>query len=171
MSDRERPQITEAEFERCKAATMMHKAVVTVLLEGAIRALGERATMHDNSKLIEPELSGYAELVPKLQRTTFGSDEYHAVLKEMAPVIAHHNENNRHHPEHHALGVAGMNLIDVLEMAIDWYAASMRSSSSFEEGVEHNIKRFGLHPQLAAIIKATAPLLEKWAEEVAAVVT
>ena len=167
---REKP-LTDGAIERSKAIAMIHKAVVSMLIGGAIRELGERSLMHDNSKLIAPELEGYAELVPKLQRTEYGSPEYHAVLEEMAPVIAHHVENNRHHPEFHEDGVDGMNLIDFLEMAIDWYAASTRSSSTFEEGLEHNIKRFKLSPQTAAIIRNSAPFLEQWAKEFARVLT
>lgn len=48
-----------------------------------------------------------------------------------------------------------MNLIDVVEMVCDWYAASLRSDTDFEKGLELNCKRFEIDDQLAKIIYNT----------------
>lgn len=54
-----------------------------------------------------------------------------------------------------------MNLIDVLEMACDWKAASLRhTDGDFNRSVELCSERFNIAPQLAQIILNTAVLFE-----------
>lgn len=115
--------------------------------------LMRRAAWHDMSKLREPEKSGYDQLGAALQGVAYGSDEYRAALEANAPTVAHHYAENRHHPEHWADGIAGMSLLDVLEMVADWKAASERGGGALD--VERNIKRFGIEPQLAEILRNT----------------
>ena len=75
----------------------------------------------------------------------------------MGPALAHHYANNRHHPEHHKNGVDDMTLIDVLEMLIDWKAASERhNDGNILKSIEKNADRFGLSPQLVKILENTA---------------
>lgn len=58
--------------------------------------------------------------------------------------------------EHTYSGVSGMNLVDLLEMWIDWYASSMRhADGDMGKSIDLNEKRFGLDPQLVAIFKNT----------------
>lgn len=74
----------------------------------------------------------------------------------MKPALDHHYANNRHHPEHHQGGIDGMNLLDVLEMWIDWYCSSMRhADGSMEKSITVNEKRFSMNPQLVAIFRNT----------------
>ena len=40
--------------------------------------------------------------------------------------IEHHYAVNSHHPEHYEAGIAGMSLFDLIEMLVDWKAASER---------------------------------------------
>jgi hypothetical protein len=44
----------------------------------------------------------------------------------MKPAIQHHYKANSHHPEFYDNGVEGMSLFDVLEMLLDWKAATER---------------------------------------------
>ena len=61
-----------------------------------------------------------------------------------------------------AASVNNMNLIDLLEMVIDWYAATRRhNDGNIYKSIEINIERFSLSPQLANIIRNTADFLEK----------
>ncbi len=56
--------------------------------------------------------------------------------------------------------VNGMNLIDIVEMLCDWLAAGKRhNDGNIYRSVEVNTERFGLSPQLVAIILNTIPLL------------
>lgn len=58
-------------------------------------------------------------------------------------------------------GIKGMNLIDLVEMACDWKAATLRmDEGNFNKSVEHNDGRFGLGEPLHSILKNTGYLLE-----------
>lgn len=108
---------------------------------------------HDQSKLEDPERSCYDKMIPLLKETKYGSKEYYAVRKQMEDKgLKHHYEENRHHPEHFEHGILDMTLVDILVMLTDWYAASMRSSSSFEEGFKNNIKRFHISKDLETLL-------------------
>lgn len=120
-------------------------------------ALRIRALRHDASKLVEPEKSAYDLLTPRLKGSTYGSDEYRANLREMKPAIDHHYANNSHHPEHYPEGIAGMDLLDLVEMLCDWRAASMRHADGDMFASMHiNRDRFKIDPQLFAILCNTA---------------
>lgn len=96
------------------------------------------------------------EFTPKLKGSDYGSEEYKGFLREMKPALDHHYANNRHHPEHFEHGVGGMNLIDVLEMLLDWKAATLRhGTGDIEASPAINKKRFGISDQLASILLNT----------------
>lgn len=109
------------------AATMHHILRVKHLVNLFEFLLTEQVNTHDVSKLLPPEKVIFDEFTPKLKNTTFGSDEYKENINQMKPAIEHHNEYNRHHPEHFGdVGIKGMDLIDIVEMLLDWKAASER---------------------------------------------
>lgn len=57
--------------------------------------------------------------------------------------------------------VNDMNLLDVLEMLIDWKAASTRhNNGNIRKSIEHNANRFGLSPQLVKIMENTIEYLK-----------
>jgi len=129
-----------------------------------IAELQKRATEHDTSKLEDPELPMFAFYGPRLKTMNFGSEEYKECLAEMSEsALDHHYANNRHHPQFFSNGVIGMNLIDLVEMAVDWMAASMRmkGGGDFTKSVEFNRKRFGINRQLSQIIQNTAEILKE----------
>lgn len=118
--------------------------------------LNVRALIHDATKLTEPEKSGYDKLTIVLKDVEYGSDEYRAALAEAKPVIDHHYAHNSHHPEHYKNGIAGMSLLDVIEMIADWKAASERTKQgSIAQSLEHNKQRFGIDDQLYSILVNT----------------
>lgn len=136
--------------------TLEHIAKVQERMTEVIGLLLRRAVVHDRSKLQEPEKSGYDQLQTRLQDVQYGSDEYRAALVEASETIQHHYAANSHHPEHYPDGVAGMSLLDVIEMVCDWKAASERTQNgSLAQSLGYNIHRFGLSPQLASIIENT----------------
>jgi len=58
------------------------------------------------------------------------------------------------------LGINGMNLIDILEMLVDWKAAGERHANGcIRKSIDINAKRFNLSPQLEMILHNTADLL------------
>lgn len=142
-------------------ATYQHIQQVQRLLNTVIRELLARSEKHDQSKLQRPEVEYFARFTPKLAASTYGSDEYKRLCAEMKPALDHHYGNNRHHPEHFAGGVDDMNLIDLLEMLVDWKAATMRhNDGNIRKSVKINADRFGISPQLTRILENTVDYLD-----------
>lgn len=140
--------------------TRKHIGVVQLLLGQFIHDLKLRAASHDASKLVSPEKDAFDVLTPRLAGLTYGSDEYRASLREMKPAIKHHYEHNSHHPEHYPDGVAGFDLLDLVEMLADWKAASLRhADGDILASIEHNAERFKLDPQLVSILRHTVKRL------------
>lgn len=138
------------------ADTLDHISKVRARIEEVTKKLNIRAIWHDRSKLSEPEKSGYDQLTIKLKDCVYGSDEYKAALEEAKPVIARHYAVNSHHPEHFDQGIAGMSLLDIVEMLCDWKGASERTKQgSIAQSLAHNKQRFGISDQLAAILENT----------------
>lgn len=98
------------------------------LLDVAVRLM-RRAQVHDASKLKSPEREMFDEFSPKLRELEYGSDEYKAATEAMGSALEHHYAHNSHHPEHYALSIDGMSLLDLIEMLVDWKAASERVKS------------------------------------------
>jgi hypothetical protein len=138
--------------------TLEHIRKVQYLLEACRIKLMNRAWVHDKSKLDEPEKSGFDSTIPKLKNLTYGSPEYQECLKEMQPFLDHHYEHNSHHPEHYENGIDDMSLFDILEMLMDWKAATerMKDGGDIHKSIEINQKRFNISPQLTKILINTA---------------
>ena len=142
--------------------TIEHIEAVRSLADLFIRKLRRRADEHDASKLEDPELSMFNEYTPRLRELTYGSEEYKQCLREMGEALQHHYERNRHHPEHFSDGVRGMNLVDLVEMFLDWTAAARRhADGDLSESIEINAERFGLSADLQAILANTVPVVEE----------
>lgn len=138
------------------ADTEEHIRKVRARLSVVIHELRVRGEQHDASKLEEPEKLGYDQLSAQLSTLVYGSAEYRAALEAGKPTIAHHYAYNTHHPEHYPDGIAGMSLLDVVEMLADWKAASERTKQgSIAASLAHNKERFGIDAQLAAILENT----------------
>lgn len=185
------------------ADTQKHIARVAELLNKSAQDLIHRGAIHDMSKLIEPEKSGFDACIPKLANLKYGSEEYRAALREIKPTLTHHYAQNAHHPEHyepvvltesHPLNyvtartglldipaedqtpdeaaafeylhqlrkvesaqVNRMNLFSVVEMLMDWKAATerMQDGGDIRKSIEINTKRFGLSTQLAELMRNT----------------
>jgi hypothetical protein len=143
------------------AETRKHIMNVSRVIGTVVKELMYRAATHDQSKLAEPEASGFEKYTPRLRGTTFLSDDYNQALEEMKPFLDHHYEHNRHHPQYFEDGVAGMNLIDLLEMVCDWRAATLRhANGDLTKSIHGNAERFNLSPMLTQILLNTGKWLE-----------
>lgn len=139
------------------ADTLTHIKRVNTLILYFVTDLLKRATVHDQSKLEEPEKSTFDKITPLLRNTTYGSDEYRKIMRENIAGIKHHQKNNSHHPEFYAEGIDGMTLIDLIELFLDWKAASERhADGDIYKSIEVNKERFKLSEQLCNIFKNTA---------------
>lgn len=137
--------------------TFAHIDVVRGLLNEVIKDLIDRAHAHDQSKLVPPEVEMFDEITPRLRETTYGSEEYKETLKEMGPALQHHYQANQgHHPDAVPRGIRGMSLVDLLEMAIDWAAASQRhADGDLRRSVEINQERFRYSDELRDVLLNT----------------
>jgi hypothetical protein len=121
-----------------------------------ISALWYRALDHDNTKLKPGEVECFDIYTPKLANCTYGSSEYKTFLSELKPALDHHYANNRHHPEHFENGIRGMNLVDLMEMFCDWYAATKRhNDGDLMKSIDINQKRFDYSDDLRSIFENT----------------
>ena len=143
----------------CTNDVKQHIRFVKRYIDKIALKLVYRSVEHDASKLQEPEKSMFDKWRPVLDTVEFGGEEYKAALAGMGEGLKHHYESNRHHPEHFENGVAGMTLIDVVEMVSDWKAAAFMKGE--EVNMDYLIKRFGLSEQLVDIIENTL----KWFDE------
>lgn len=139
------------------AETLKHIRRVNSLLISAAQEILRRAAIHDESKFSEAEKPHYDKLTPLLAGAKYGSDEYKGFLVELKPALDHHYANNSHHPEYYHGGVNGFDLFDLIEMFLDWKAASERTmDGSIEESIEIGVKRFKIDPQIDRIFRNTA---------------
>jgi hypothetical protein len=139
-----------------KLETLKHIHKVRSNLYKMIEELDERARNHDQSKLQSPEAEIYGEHTPELAKVSYGTPEYTALLEKVKPAIEHHYANNRHHPEFHKNGIDDMDLLDILEMLMDWKAATERNKNgNINKYIEVNMDRFKMSPQLATIMHNT----------------
>lgn len=142
--------------------TLLHIRRVSELLHSVIADFAERASKHDASKLESPEKELFDQYTPLLKQTTYGSTEYENYLKELKVALDHHYQNNSHHPEHHIQGIYGMNLFDLLEMLVDWKAATERhADGSMEKSLDINVGRFHISHELYWILKNTMDYMSK----------
>lgn len=123
-----------------------------------IGKLFQRGIEHDKSKLDEAtELPFFEKYAPLLKTCEYGSDEYKKYLKELTPAVELHYRRNRHHPEHFENRIAGMNLIDLVEMFFDWQAASeQHENGDILKSIEINQNRFGYSDDIKSIFLNTA---------------
>lgn len=137
--------------------SLRHIKRVNELLINAATELLRRAVNHDESKLVGTEKAYFDKYMPLLKNTTYGSDEYKAMLEELSFALDLHYKKNSHHPEHYKNGVDDMDLFDVIEMFFDWKAASERhAGGDIMKSIDISENRFNVSPQLAKIFRNTA---------------
>lgn len=140
--------------------TLLHIKRVSELLIEIVNDLLRRASVHDASKLESPEKELFDKYTPLLKATTYGSSEYDKYLSELKVALDHHYKNNSHHPEYHIQGIYGMNLIDLIEMLVDWKAASERhADGDIKKSLDINTGRFHISHELFCILENTIKYL------------
>lgn len=137
--------------------TVKHILRINELLHKVAKDVLDRADKHDRSKLSPEEKNIFDEFTPKLKNATFGSDEYKSFLTSMGDALKHHYENNKsHHPDLLTNGILDMNLLDLVEMLIDWKAASERhANGNILDSIMINKKRFNMSDDLVKIFLNT----------------
>jgi hypothetical protein len=142
-----------------RAASLAHIHHVRDNIETFVAEMLRRGRVHDASKFSDAEKPALDEAMPLLKGVAYGSPEWNSIIDQLRPMLEHHFRHNPHHPEHYGnAGITGMDLFDVVEMVCDWMAAARRHPA---DGVrlDLNVEKFGIEPQLAAIIANT---LARW---------
>lgn len=153
------PKLTIAE---CQVETQKHIEQVRKYIRFMNDKIDMRGVKHDASKLESPEVEIFAEYTPKLNATSFGTEEYYTNLEQMKPALVHHYAANRHHPEHFVNGVNDMTLIDIIEMICDWKASTLRhNDGNLLKSIEINAERFQMDGQLLQILINTARMIDE----------
>lgn len=135
-----------------------HKTTIIKWMEIIINELKRRAIAHDNSKLKEPEISGWRKM-DKESRHPYGSKEYFEKLKKYKNLLMEHWRKNRHHPEYWKINSLenDRDLLDVIEMLIDWlsYKNDLLSLKDSLDIVSKQTKRYHFSEELTELIKNT----------------
>jgi len=140
------------------SAIYHHKFIVLQYMNAIIQNLIVRAEQHDQSKFSDEEFTGLVAAIDDLKKYPYGTPEYEAMRVKHAKIFQTHYAKNRHHPEHFANGIEDMNLMDLIEMLVDWKAASMRvgSGGTIENSIKVTADKYNIHPQLVKILENTA---------------
>lgn len=126
------------------ATITRHQKLVSHLLRKLARELENRADIHDLSKFQLDELEGFIEVNQVARKYPFGSDEYKKSLKNNKAIELHFSRNS-HHPEYHIQEVESMELLDFVEMTIDWIAANkIYGNTPWGEALKRQEERFNL---------------------------
>jgi hypothetical protein len=148
---------------KARYETFEHIELVMRNLAAIQHHISQRMFTHDRSKLLPPEVEMFEKYTHRLRGLTYGSPEYEecrqAMMKEALPL---HYTENKHHPEHYENGIEGMDMVSLIEMFCDWYAACKRhADGNIYRSIEINERRFGICPQLISIMKNSVRLLEE----------
>jgi hypothetical protein len=137
--------------------TTLHINRVRFLLGQFVIQLLERGSKHDASKLEPPEKAIFDAVGNRLAVITYEGEEYKQSLTELKVALDHHYLHNTHHPEHYPNGIDGMSLLDLVEMLIDWKAASERhpGGMNIAGSIEVGSQRFSIGEQLKRILLNT----------------
>lgn len=112
---------------------LSHKRRVVQWMSVFIQELKHRADTHDDSKLEEPEISGWRKMDDE-PRYPYGTKEYEDKVKRYHWLMELHWRRNRHHPEYWQIWQyrRDRDLIDYIEMLVDWLAYNDKKLSYSE---------------------------------------
>ena len=118
-----------------------HRESVASMLMMMGMELQNRARHHDLSKLQLDEFGGFVRISAAARIYPYGSPELKAVIG-VEKCVELHQRRNPHHPEHHA-DVTAMGFLDIIEMVVDWWAASkVYGKTPLEESLEDLQERY-----------------------------
>lgn len=113
-----------------------------------------RMVFHDQSKYSSPELPLIHQKA-RLDSIPLNTPEYHEALTQIRGAVQAHYECNTHHPEHYANGVAGMSLLDLMEMICDWRVAAEMNGTDLAVSFDKCVERFDIPQELRTVLLNT----------------
>ena len=137
-----------------------HITIVQKYLTRLSNRLAERAIEHDLSKLSKDELAGFVEVNQIARLHPYGSPEHKASLSGNKTIDLHFSRNS-HHPEYWPNGIDDMSLLDLIELVVDWKAASLTyGQTSLQDSLAIQQKRFNLDDKMMWLISLIVEELE-----------
>ena len=136
-----------------------HKNMVNYYLSLITCDMLKRGSIHDDSKLYGKEKEQFINVSdPKYTSLKYGTKEYNeAITNNVKLAQRTHYESNDHHPEHHENGIDDMDLVQILEMLVDWKVGGLAmDAGDIFKSIEINKNRFGIDDQLTKILINTA---------------
>ena len=136
-----------------------HRLRVFHLMTKLSQEVMQRGNEHDASKFGPEELPQYVATADEFEKYPYGSDGYNKAKESLGPAIIHHFKNNRHHPEHFDNGIAGMDLVDLLEMLVDWKSATLnnpKNPGNLAKSISVAEDKYKISPDLSQILYNTA---------------
>ena len=138
---------------------LRHQKFVAHFLVKFAHALENRAIAHDQSKLSLEEFGGFVNVQRIAREQPYNSPDYKAVISSQTVQL--HFKRNSHHQEFYASGIADMSLFDIIEMVIDWKAASLTyGQTSLKDSLKVQIERFSLRSEHLYLIQLILAELE-----------
>ncbi len=133
-----------------------HKKKVGRALRQLAGELEKRAEHHDDSKLMFPELLWLVEMDRDNEKIPYGTKEYLERRDKYKEFFNHHYQFNSHHPEHHQNGVKDMDLVDLVELVVDWcsYSKGLSVNEALDL-VDKQAKRFDFGEEMSDVFKNT----------------
>lgn len=149
------------------ATVLRHMQAVREGLYKIESELHHRGIVHDSSKLdVEGELPGFARINKIARQHPYGNKEYKEALASEQETIDDHYEVNSHHPEHHWELLKGdMGWLDIIEMVVDWYAATKcYGNTAWPVVMKRQKERFDFTDHQWWLIVQVATFLETYRE-------
>lgn len=147
-------------------SNITHRYYVGYFLSRVIEELTRRAVLHDVSKYSDSEFQGFIQSAYYVLGPWGKENIPDEVRKRLRESMTKHHEANDHHPEHFQCGMEDMDLIQLLEMAIDWKSAMIRHGNfDIEENVRVGQTRFGYPDFFAKILVNTLKRIQAYEPE------
>lgn len=144
-------------------SNIIHRYYVNFFLSKIVQEIFLRAHLHDVSKYSDNEFPGFKGAIYYV-RGPWGRENIPNIVKEkLRSSIEEHHKVNDHHPEFHPAGMEDMDLIQLLEMAVDWRAAMIRHGNhDIDENIQIGKERFGYPDFFAKILANTLKKIQKY---------
>lgn len=137
-----------------------HKDMINHYLSLITTDIINKASVHDDSKLHGDEKKYFIKsLKDTYPSSNYLDEEYIESMKQenLSLALKFHYSLNDHHPEHHENGIEDMDLVQILEMLVDWKVGGLGIyNGDIFESIQKNKDRFGIDDQLVKILINTA---------------
>lgn len=135
----------------------LHRSGIGENINHIIRLLEKRIKNHDSSKLKGIEFETYG----KYHNLRKEEKDSKKITKLMKPGKDEHYKHNRHHLEYFGGDVSKTNLIDLIEIIVDWFTESEQENTDINKTIEEKSKKYNIPIPITNILYNTVEELKK----------